>query len=574
MKGVIKRAIKAYALQNAIKFEGKANPGGVIGKIFGQYPDEKKHAKDIQKEVMTTIKEVNALSLKEQEDALAKLQEEHPDALAAPTKKEKKKLKDLANVKENVVMRFEPSPSGPLHIGHAYALMLNYAYTKKYGGKVILRIADTNPANIDPNAYTLIEQDFNWLCDDIEHETLVQSDRMEMYYEFALRLLDEGHAYACTCTGDEFRESAKLKTECPCCNNGEKENVKRWKKMFKTKAEGGFDQGEIVIRLKTNMKHNNPAMRDFPLLRIAEDEHARQGKKYRVWPLLNFAVAIDDHEMGLTHVLRGKDHYDNTKRQEYIFDYLKWDKPEYIHIGRINFEGLRLKTTDTRASIASGEFTGWTDVRLPFIQALKRRGYQPHAFAKYAESVGTTMVDKKVQASEFFKAINAFNKEIIDEASHRYFFIHDAVEVTVKGAPKQQVELDLHPDKKKGGRPFKTAEEFFISKDDADQFQDGNMIRLMDCLNFVKKGDTFTFDSREYEKYQEAKGKQIIHWIPQQHDIVEAEIIMPDTVRLSGIAEQGVGKLRVGDIIQFERKGFCRLDEKMGKRCVFVFLHK
>lgn len=576
MKGVIQKAIRAFALQNAVKFEGKANPGGVIGKIFGQYPDEKKQAKEIQQAVQSTIKEVNALSLEQQQKELEQIAKELPELLETKTK-EKKALKDLEHVQQGkVVMRFEPSPSGPLHIGHAYALMLNYAYCKKYGGKIILRIADTNPANIDPDAYDLIQEDFKWLCSDIPCETKVQSDRMEMYYEFALRLIEEGHAYACTCPAEQFRDFAKAQTSCPCRDLGQEKNIKHWKKMFQTKDEGGYDQGEIVIRLKTNMQHKNPAMRDFPLLRISDEEHVRQGKKYRVWPLLNFAVAIDDHEMGLTHVLRGKDHYDNTKRQEYIFDYLKWKKPEYVHIGRINFEGLRLKTSEVRQEIKIGGFTGWTDVRIPFIQALRRRGYQPYAFAKYAEAVGTTMVDKKVQATEFFKAINAFNKEMIDEKSNRLFFIHDPIEIKVSSAPSQKVELDLHPDKQKGGRVFDTHEEFFIAKEDYDNFakmDEQSMLRLMDCLNLKRKNGNFIFHSTDYENFKQNNGN-IIHWLPKEHPIVEVELIMPDNSRITGIGENRVGDLNIGDIIQFERKGFCRLDEKIGKRCVFVFLHK
>jgi len=581
MKSVIKKAMRAFAMQNAVKFGGKATPGAVLGKIFGQYPDEKKNAQEIQKEIQQTIQEVNTMTLAQQEAELIALTEELPELLDVK-ERDQKQLKPLENAEQGkVVMRFEPSPSGPLHVGHAYALMLNYLYCKKYNGKIILRIADTNPDNIDKNAYQMIEQDFKWLCSDLKYGCYVQSDRMEMYYEWALKLLEEGYAYACTCEQEEFRTKAQQMVDCPCRKLGKEERLKRWHRMLITPEEGkpgeeGYEQGDIAIRLKTDMHHKNPAMRDFPLLRINDEPHPRQGKKYRVWPLLNFAVAVDDHEMGMTHVLRGKDHYDNTKRQEYIFNYLKWKMPEYIHVGRINFEGLRLKTTETRHAIAEGKFTGWDDVRLPFIRALKRRGYQPPAFAKYAESVGVTMVDKKVNATEFFKAINAFNKEVIDEKTDRLFFIHDPVAVTIHTAPECRVELDKHPEKRKGGRVFKTKEDFFLAKTDYDIIQNStekDIIRLMDCLNFVKKGNRLVFHSLDYDTYKQS-GKLIIHWLPKEQEVVEVEMLMPDASRMTGVGESRVNDLKVGDIIQFERTGFCRLDEKQGKRYSFVFLHR
>ena len=156
MKSVIKKAMHAFAIQNAVKFGGKATPGAVLGKIFGQYPDEKKNAQEIQKEIQQTIQEVNTMTPAQQEAELIALTEELPELLDVK-ERDQKQLKPLENAEQGkVVMRFEPSPSGPLHVGHAYALMLNYLYCKKYNGKIILRIADTNPDNIYKNSYQII----------------------------------------------------------------------------------------------------------------------------------------------------------------------------------------------------------------------------------------------------------------------------------------------------------------------------------------------------------------------------------------------------------------------------------
>jgi len=568
------RSAKIYALQNAVQYRGKAVMGAVIGKLFGEFPDLRKDAKSAQAIAAKAIAEVNKLSAEEQKKNLDKLapgilNEKHEE------KKQEPGLKQLKNAeKGKVVMRFEPSPSGSMHIGHSYPLMLNYEYCKIYDGKLVLRISDTNPDNIDPKAYKLLEEDFRWLCSGIKNEIVIQSDRMELYYETALKLLEEGHAYICSCTSEQFKEISLKKSECPCRNLSMKENILRWENMF---DESKTTEGDAVLRLKTDMRHKNPAMRDFPLARISDNTpHARTGKKYRVWPLLNFAVAVDDHLMGMTHVLRGKDHYDNTKRQEYIFDYLKWKLPEYLHIGRINFIGLALSASETRKAIEKGLFTGWDDIRLPFIQALKRRGYQRDAFLKYAKSVGVTMVDKTVPGGEFFKAINAFNKEIIDPRSKRYFFIENPVEIKIKNAPAMDVELHFHPEHMKGGRKFRVKDDFYLTGEDFDRFnkfEDGTMVRLMDCLNFKKKKNEYLFDSADYEKYKK-EGKLIIHWLPAEKHLPKAEICMPDGSKKIGLAEQGINKLNIGDIIQFERTGFCRLDSVNNDTFVFWFAHR
>jgi glutamyl-tRNA synthetase len=586
----MKSTIRKLALHNAFKF-GEASVGSVLGKILAEHPEIKKEKRipEAKKLVEKTVKEVNKLDTKK---ILEELEKTAPELLVEKKVKKDLGLRALENVGKQVVMRFEPSPSGPMHLGHAYGLMLNYEYCKMYNGKLILRISDTNPENTYEEAYSLLKQDFDWLCKDVKHEMLIQSDRMDLYYSTALTLLEEGHAYVCMCDGEEFRNLINKKLPCPCRKKGVKEHVKRWKLMLNDEDEESFEQGEAVVRIKTDVKHKNPAMRDYPALRINEEEHPRQGHKYRVWPLLNFTVAVDDHHMGLTHVLRGKDHFDNTRRQIYIFTYMNWKVPQYLHIGRINFDGLQLSCSKTRPLIDDGTYSGWDDIRLPFMLALKRRGYTPEAFKKYAMSVGVTLNDKRVPASEFFKAINAFNKEIIDPQSLRYFFIPKPISVEVKKAPKKKVALDLHPDHaKKGGRTFNTSTKFLLAKHDVDLFKQGKLIRLMECLNFTvkdmkdkknKKGkDNFEFVDEDYITYKKAKDKAIIHWLPESDDLVEVEVWKANEKdkieKITGWGESSLQKLRVGETIQFERFGFCKLDEVIGEgkkqKMVFWFAH-
>lgn len=564
----LKDKIRKYALQNAIKFNGKANPGAVIGKLLAEDPSLKQKIKEISRDMQAAVKEVNKMPLEEQ---AAELKRTAPELLEEKKKEEKKhELPELKNAeKGKVVMRFAPSPSGPMHLGHAYAISLSSEYCRKYQGRLILRIEDTNPKNIYEPAYELLKEDGKWITKNNISEEIIQSDRMGYYYDYAEKLIDMGKAYVCTCNSDEFKTLIFKNKECPCRSLPKKEQQLRFAKMF---AE--YKPGEAVLRIKTDINHPNPAMRDFPLMRINEHAHPRTGTKHRVWPLMNLAVFVDDAESGMTHIIRAKDHMDNAKRQEYLYKYFKKPVPESLFVGRINFSDLRISCSKTKALIEEGKYSDWDDIRLPFLLALKRRGYQPDAFIKYALDVGLSQTDKTVSKDEFFKSLNHFNREVLDPIANRYFFVADPTEIAIENAPEQEVSLDLHPDyPKRGERKFKTNNKFYIAKEDYKKIKEGELIRLMDCLNFTRKGNKFVFNSLEYEKYKE-KGKLILHWLPVQDNLVKTELLMPDNTVREGLAEHAVKKLKKEDIIQFERIGFCRLDQKEKDRLVFWYGHR
>ncbi len=581
MDEVIKN-ILMFALENAISYSGKANPNALVGKVMGHFPDKRKDMKGTLDLIKKVVDDVNKLDLNAQKK---KLEELSPGKLAEKEKeKEDRKgrhgeLKDLPNVNGKVVLRFEPSPSGALHVGHAYALSINHLYKKKYGGELILRISDTDPTNIDPQAYKLIEEGAQWLTSHNVDKVVIQSDRMEIYYEYAQELIYNNHGYVCTCTGDLFRDFSKAKEDCPCRNLPQKIQLERWDKMF-----NGYQPGDAVVRAKFGMNDPNPAMRDFPLMRISDSEHIRQGKKYRVWPLMNFAVAIDDHDFAQTHVLRGKDHFDNTKRQRFIYKAFGWKEPEYVHLGKINFLGLKLSTSETRALIEEGKYSGWDDIRLPFLPALRRRGFSPDALVNFYSEVGVTLTDKTMEAKDFFKGIEYHNTKSLEPIAHRYFFVNDPVEISVEGAPELDVELDLHPDNKKGGRFLHTQGEFIISRSDFNRIREGkewngekegDIWRLMDCMNIVRREGKFRFHSQELDVYRK-EGKGIIHWLPSGKGSgrknIDVSVRMPDNSILSGKGEALISGIEPGKIVQFERFGFVRRDGD-GSTGEFWFTH-
>ena len=396
------KKVKAYALKNAIAYNGKANPGSVISSLFHEglkKSEVQKYAKEISK----IVEEINKLPSEEQEKEFSNLKSNISE------RDHREGLQEIPNASKGVTMRFAPSASGPWHIGHAITVCLSALYVKKYGGKLYIRIEDTNPENIYKPAYKMMEDEANWLLKGIKKEIVIQSDRMDLYYKYIKKLISKDSAYVCECSGDDFREFVAKKKNCPCRKLKIKENKERWQKMLSKK---GYSEGEAVLRFKSlnGMKDKNPAMRDFPLARINLTKHPLKENKYRVWPLMNLAVSVDDIEMKMTHIIRGKDHRDNAKRQEMIYKILGKKFPWVFFIGKIKFKDLVLSTTQIKQDIEKGKYSSWEDPNLPTIASLKKRGYKPEAFWKFAEQIGLSEVDKVMDKEEYFKLLDAFNK--------------------------------------------------------------------------------------------------------------------------------------------------------------------
>ena len=168
----------------------------------------------------------------------------------------------------------------------------------------------------------------------------------------------------------------------------------------------------------------------------------------------------------------------------------------------------------------------------------------------------------------------AYNRRILDPQANRYFFIHDIKEVKVEKAPEQNIKLKLHPEfEERGFREFKTKNDFYIENEDFKKLKENKLHRLMDCLNFKKKGSKLIFDSLEHSTFKKNPGI-ILHWLPKQKNLAKTEILMPDKKIVHGIAEPLANKLKENDIVQFARFGFCRLDKKEKSKLRFWYTHK
>src|SRR3989338_2237940 len=200
----MKQIIQKYVLKNALDFGGKANPKAVLGFVLKENPALKTNVPAVLKEIEAIVKETEKLSpeqIKKQLEKLAPelLHEKKEEVIEGP-------LKPLPNAQMGkVVVRIAPSPSGPLHIGHAYGVSLNYEYAKMYQGKLILRIEDTNPETIYSPAYEMIKDDVNWLTGNNVSHVIIQSSRLGTYYDYAEKLVQKGAAYVCSCNADQWR---------------------------------------------------------------------------------------------------------------------------------------------------------------------------------------------------------------------------------------------------------------------------------------------------------------------------------------------------------------------------------
>ena len=450
---MLEKEMRAYALRNAIE-HGNAVVGKVLPKLFNHGLEKKDIAK-IMPKLNKIVNEVNEMSDSEREKEFEKFKE-----FIKEREVKEKTLPELENVSDKMVFRLAPYPSGALHIGNAKTYMLNALYAEKYGAKILLVMDDTiGSEEKQPikEAYELIEEGFKWLGVKYERPVYYKSDRLEIYYKYAEELIKREKAYVCSCSQEVFKNFKDSLKDCPHRKQSVGENLNFWREMFNAK------EGSVAVRLKTSMQHPNPAFRDRVLFRISDREHPRVGKKYRVWPTLEMSWAIDDHLLGVTHILRGNDLVMETEVEKFIWDIFGWRHCTVIHAGLVRIEGMGAKISKSKAQkeVRSGEFMGWDDPRTWSIQSLRRRGFKPEAIRKFIEEIGLTRQDISVP----IEALYSINRKMLDKEANRYFFVQNPCKIKISGVKgKSLVEMPLHPDNlSRGVRKLVTGNEFFVA---------------------------------------------------------------------------------------------------------------
>ena len=537
--------IRKHALANAIKYDGKASQGNIIGKLIGEKPELKQHMKAVAFEAGEIIPEINGMSVEQQQK---ELEERFPEMLEK--KKEERNIFSVLNIRddEKIITAYPPGPEKYPHIGHAKACLLNYLCAQKYGGKFILRFEDTNPNLVKAEFYDIIQDNMAWLGAKWD-ELVYASDNMELFYRYAEKCINEGNAYMCFCGEEALKRSRNEGIACDHRSHTIAQNMAYWKE-FPT-----YEEGKAILRLKIDLNQQNTTMRDPIIFRTIKTAHARHGTKYTVWPNYDFQNAIMDGYYKITHRIRSKEFEMRSELQRYIQNILGLHNTITYELARFNLEGVVSQGRVIREMIQKGEMIGWDDPRLPTIVALRRRGFLPEAIKNFVINTGMS----KSESTLTWDDLIIQNKRILDKLAKRFFFMHDYEHIIIQGAPHQNLLLHLHPDNDDFGyRELEVEKDFLIQKSDLSELQDNELYRLMDCLNFRKIDGIFEFDSLGYDNYKSV-GKKIMHWLPAYGN-VDVEILMDDATTIKGVAEHSIKQLKVGEVIQFERFGFCRLD--------------
>jgi len=321
----VEREAEKHALFNALEHGSDAEVGPIMGPLMGENPEFRQHGDQIAGVVAPVVSRVNEMDGDEQEARLEELAPDLHEELLAEEEEDDQILPDLPNAAEydEIRMRAAPNPNGPWHLGHARMPAVMGTYTEEiYDGHFIVRFDDTDPETKRPDleAYDRILDDIDYLGFTPD-EVLKASDRVETYYEYARKLIDEGGAYTCSCSGEEFSE---LKNNAQACPHRDKDQ-ETVHAEFDDMVAGTYQSGEMVLRVKTDIEHKNPALRDWVGFRMVDTPHPREeAAEYRCWPMLDFQSGVDDHLTGVTHIIRGIDLQDSAKRQRFVYDYFGW----------------------------------------------------------------------------------------------------------------------------------------------------------------------------------------------------------------------------------------------------------
>jgi len=568
--------LRKYALQNALEYDGKGQVGSVMGRVMGENPDLRQMGKQLTPHIQIAVDEANALANSEGLDAIRGILEaESPDVLVKKVKQRREGLPPLPNATDGaVVLRFAPNPNGPLSFGHARGVVINAELAKAHGGEVILRFDDTDAKIKRPmlEAYKSIEEDYQWLAGRPADRIIIASDRMPVYLEHAKQMLKKNFGYVCSCTPEDFREHRQAQTECTCRARDSEENLRLWELM----NAGEISPGQAVVRVKTDMELANPALRDWPALRIQHEDHPRVGDSYKVWPLLDFQSAVEDHLQGVTHIVRGKDLMDSTRKQVLLYEHFGWEYPETLYWGRVKvheFGGF--STSAMKEDIAAGKYQGWDDPRLPTIAALRRRGYDADAMRKFWVELGLNQKDISVPMS----LLNSINAKTIDATTPRLTFVAGGQRLTIDCNTSLSGEAlptvanpPTHPEYPElGVRNWPLCEggmlEVLVVAENLAEARARGDVRLKDFVDLDLSSEV-----ARIRAVARVDSTPIIHWLPVDYS-KPATLLMADQeelVEVAGFVE--INDHTIGEVVQLERVGFARI-ESIDDDGIFRLIH-
>jgi glutamyl-tRNA synthetase len=567
LRSDIEREARKHALYNALKHESDADVGAIMGPLMGENPEFRQHGDEIPGVIGPVISEVNDWDAETKREKLAEIDPEMVEELEAEDQEDEHVLPDLPNTEEydEIRMRLAPNPNGPWHLGHARMPAVIGTYKERYDGWMLCRFDDTDPETKRPDldAYDQILDAIEYLGFEPD-EVIKASDRVETYYEHAWDLIEREGAYTCSCPAEEF---SNLKNNAEPCPHREKDQA-TIREEFQAMIDGDYSSGEMVLRVKTDIEHKNPALRDWVAFRMIDTPHPREeASEYRCWPALDFQSGIDDHLTGITHIIRGIDLQDSAKRQQFVYDYFDWEYPEVIHWGHVQLDAYDVPASTSTISeyIEQGKLDSWDDPRAPTIASLRRRGIRGQAITDAMIQLGTSTSNVDLSMSSIYSE----NRELIDDEANRYFFVRDGEELPIGGDVPDVATPPVHPEHEdRGTRDIPVGDAVLVEPEDIPGEGERIWLKGLGCVRYEDGALTATGDDISAVREE---GVDVIHWAP-------AEESVPTTLRtmdgdVEGHAEPAFRQVAVDDVLQFVRVGFARVDDHLDEQSVAYFTH-
>jgi glutaminyl-tRNA synthetase len=501
--------------------------------------------------------------------------------------------------------RFPPEPNGYLHIGHAKSIVLNFGLAEQYGGLCNLRFDDTNPAKEEQEYIDAIMEDVSWLGYDWGDRLYFASDYFDQLYDMAVELIKIGRAYVDELSPDEIREyRGTLKEpgkESPYRDRSVEENLALFEKM----RDGGFKEGEAVLRAKIDMASGNINMRDPVMYRILNAHHPRTGDKWKIYPMYDFAHGQSDSIEGVTHSICTLEYEDHRPLYDWYLDNIELYHPQQIEFARLDITHTVLSKRKLIRLVQEGHVNGWDDPRMPTIAGLRRRGYTPESIRNFAEDIGVGKVKGVVEMHKLEYHI----RDHLNKVANRVMAVVNPLKVVIENYPEGEVEMmdavNNPEDESAGTRTVPFSRELYIERDDFMEepvkkffrLAPGREVRLrwgyfITCTDVVKdeSGEIVelrcTYDP-ETKGGQAPDGRRVkatLHWVSASHAVqAEArlyeslftvedpdadkdkdftELINPNSLTVVDpiYIEPYIQEASVGDRFQFERLAYFVVD--------------
>ena len=548
---------RRLALENALEHGSAPRAGPIVSRLLAVDPSLRPQAGAVGAAAAEAVRWVEGLAPETRAEELARLG--GPSEPVRSVRAGRPELPDLPGaLPGKVVLRMAPFPSGALHIGNSRMVFINDHYRTRYQGKLLLVFDDTvgsEEKRVDAELFDVIREDLEYAGVPVD-SVFYKSDRLPIFYDWGRRTIETGAAYVCTCAAEVLREHRRVGASCDHRDQTVPETLEGWQRML----DGGYAVGEAVLRLRTHMDDPDPAFRDRVLFRLSDLDHPRVGRKYRVWPMLEFSWAVDDVLLGVTHVIRGKDLQIEDRMEQFLWKVLGLTGPPFVHWGILRVNEAKLSKSKSYREVKSGEFDGWADPRTWSIRSLVRRGISADSLREFTLSFGISLADIEVPAETLY----AMNRVRIDPTTPRRAFALDPVRVEVDGAPPElnRIELPNHPERPElGRRSVPAGPAFYLPRADVERLA-GTEVRLKELMNLQLEPAPLPPGGTARARFLGTENRKIprLQWVGAA-GAVPVEVLRTDGQWERGLGEEALASARPGDLFQFERFGFVRVED-------------